>query len=69
MNTRHLSNLDESDDESSFDVVSAMLDAGPSPAAERARTLVGTVVSGRYQVRELIAMGGMGAVYRGEHIH
>ncbi|MCU0684932.1 MAG: serine/threonine protein kinase, partial [Polyangiaceae bacterium] len=54
-------------DDSSVDVSASMLE--PSPADARARSLVGTTLSGRYRIHELIAMGGMGAVYRGEHIH
>jgi serine/threonine-protein kinase len=33
------------------------------------RTLVGRVISGRYRIDELIAKGGMGAVYRGYHCY
>src|SRR5262249_36087381 len=55
--------------ESSVEITSAMFEPEPSPANERARSLVGQIISGRYRIHELIAMGGMGAVYRGEHIH
>lgn len=37
-------------------------------ARARARTLVGQMISERYRVEELLAMGGMGAVYRGTHM-
>lgn len=37
-------------------------------AQERARGMIDRVISDRYRIRELIAMGGMGAVYRGEHL-
>lgn len=30
--------------------------------------MIGQVISDRYRIRELIAMGGMGAVYRGDHL-
>jgi eukaryotic-like serine/threonine-protein kinase len=36
---------------------------------ERARELIGTVVADRYRIDEVVAMGGVGAVYRGEHVH
>jgi serine/threonine-protein kinase len=36
---------------------------------EQARRLVGTVISDRYQVEEVLAAGGMGCVYRGQHMH
>jgi eukaryotic-like serine/threonine-protein kinase len=48
-------------------------DANPPPddpdfaAKARAASLIGQVISGRYRIDELLAMGGMGAVYRGEH--
>ncbi len=38
-------------------------------ARDRARAFIGTVVSGRYRIVDLIATGGMGAVYLGEHVH
>jgi eukaryotic-like serine/threonine-protein kinase len=37
-------------------------------AKERAAALLGAVISGRYKIVELIAMGGVGAVYLGEHV-
>ena len=37
-------------------------------ARERAATLIGRTISDRYKILELIAMGGMGAVYRAEHL-
>lgn len=36
-------------------------------ARDRARAFIGSVVSGRYRIVDLIATGGMGAVYLGEH--
>ncbi|HVY46394.1 MAG TPA: serine/threonine-protein kinase, partial [Minicystis sp.] len=42
---------------------------GSEAARERARGLVGRVISERYRIVELVAMGGMGAVYRGVHLH
>lgn len=35
----------------------------------RAASLVGRVISGRYRIVAPIAKGGMGAVFRGEHLH
>jgi serine/threonine-protein kinase len=37
-------------------------------AKARAAAIIGTVISGRYRVVELLAMGGVGAVYLGEHV-
>lgn len=34
-----------------------------------AQSRVGTVISDRYRLHKLLAMGGMGAVYTGEHVH
>ncbi len=42
--------------------------SGDNAAQERAKAMIGQVISDRYRVRELIAMGGMGAVYRGDHL-
>jgi serine/threonine-protein kinase len=38
-------------------------------AAQRAQKLVGFVISGRYRVVDVLAVGGMGVVYRGQHVH
>ncbi|KYF64357.1 serine/threonine-protein kinase, partial [Sorangium cellulosum] len=38
-------------------------------AKQRAASYLGRVISKRYRIDEVIAMGGMGAVYRGEHVH
>src|ERR1051326_4691550 len=43
--------------------------AGSDAARARAEGLLGRVISERYRIDELVAMGGMGAVYRGVHLH
>lgn len=43
--------------------------AGDEAAIARAKALVGTVISDRYRLHNLLAMGGMGAVFTAEHVH
>ncbi|AKT36120.1 serine/threonine protein kinase [Chondromyces crocatus] len=43
-------------------------DQSDKAALRRADSLLGRVISQRYRIDEVIAMGGMGAVYRGEHV-
>lgn len=43
---------------------------GADPAAEaRANALVGTIVADRYRIHNVLASGGFGVVYTGEHVH
>jgi serine/threonine protein kinase len=38
-------------------------------ARERAAEFVGRVLSDRYRIEEVLAVGGMGSVFRGSHVH
>jgi eukaryotic-like serine/threonine-protein kinase len=38
-------------------------------ARQRAEALIGRVIADRYRIDRIVAMGGMGAVYAGEHVH
>jgi serine/threonine-protein kinase len=61
----------DDDDDDSETARAAKLDTKSKKQAvlEKARRFVGTVISDRYQVEEMLAAGGMGCVYRGQHMH
>jgi eukaryotic-like serine/threonine-protein kinase len=44
------------------------LDPADAAAQARAASLIGRIIQDRYRIDELVGMGGMGAVYRGEHL-
>ncbi len=45
-----------------------MASPSPSPSAPDERLTLGSVLDGRYRVDSLIGIGGMGSVYRSEHV-
>lgn len=49
--------------------VSKVVEDDPAEVTRRAQKLVGTLISDRYRLHNLLAVGGMGAVYTGEHVH
>lgn len=46
-----------------------MSDSSPANMGEREEAFIGRTISERYRVDALIAAGGMGAVFRGQHLH
>ncbi len=46
-----------------------MGDDAATLAKQKAAACVGQVVGGRYRIESIVALGGMGAVFRAEHVH
>ena len=44
-------------------------EAGSTETGAEVDALIGTIIGERYRVDEKLGVGGMGAVYRGEHVH
>ncbi len=51
-----------------MDVVADPPTEKPDAASARAQALIGRTLSDRYRIVALVAMGGMGAVYKAEHL-
>jgi len=61
--------IDDDDDSETARVAKLDTKSKKQAVLEKARRFVGTVISDRYQVEEMLAAGGMGCVYRGQHMH